>query len=494
MVIARTGHAERRTGLAVVLRLGHNGASAGLEASVARARAASPFGELGNFAVNLASKSGAGRLLDEAGALITLGAVLEDSTTASPLAHATGFGAGAPRTEFGNLAMIGAVTEVALHVLVLGTAWMAAELFFGDHGAGTSLGAVAAGDGAVTERTPVRHDAVHGARVVVAGGVLEKVRTRFAAVHFRLASNVAYAALSAIAAGLGALSPGTELSHTAIDGAMLCLALLGLGEGRARGAFKTGSSAHLTFAGLLTSATGLGAAAPGGPLADNTIDGARIDVALTSLLQPRAGTTVALVLDGARANLQATAAGLVAGPPLAPFGDHAFNSAWASVAGTRVTGGWAFLATADHGLDDHTGTVLASLAAFGVAEVESRPTGDGAVNGTLHRVTLGSVGEVRADVAAVLGVTLNGTGAGLFTAPAGLGAFRERGPLADGAVSGARTGVAGTSHEGVATLLAAELGSDMRLAFTTLAAMTAGLVAFSPILPSGKFAVDRALY
>lgn len=493
VVVADAGLAEGRARLAAVLRLGHDRTGAGLEAGVARAGAGSPLAEVGNFAVNLAREHRAGGGLAKSGALVAGATVLDDLTGAEPLAHAAGLRARAPRAELADLAVVGAVAEVALDILIEVGARLAAEGLVGNDGAGAGLGAVAAGDGAVRKRAPAGHLAIDGAFVVVTGGVLQKVGALLTTVHLGLAGDVALATFLAGAAGLGALGPRAEGSDATVDRAVLSLALLGLGEGRARHTFEPGGDTDLAGAGLLAGATRLGAAAPVRPLADDTVDGTRINVAFTGLFQPRAHAAGALVLDLARADLEAAAAGLVASAPLAPLGNDALDGTRAGIAYSRVLDGRARLATANHRLDDDAGAVFAALATFLVAKVEGRPAGDGAVDSARHGVALNSLAEGRADVAAVLGVAVDGAGAGLLAGATGLGAFGEGTPLGHFAVSWARTRVAGAGHEGVAALLAGVLGLSENLALAAHAAVAAGLVAGGPVFPSGELAVDGTL-
>jgi hypothetical protein len=66
-------------------------------------------------------------------------------------------------------------------------------------------------------------------------------------------------------------------------------------------------------------------------------------------------------------------------------------------------------------------------------------------------------------------------------------------PFANLTVRGARTGIADTCHEGIATFFALVHGSSDNLALTALSAMPARFGAVSPGLPLSQFTVDRAV-
>lgn len=180
--------------------------------------------------------------------------------------------------------MVRTVAKVALGIFVLAATCGTAELFDRNDGPGSGLGTMATAHRAVAEWTPLGHHAVHWTKLVVAGAVLNHVRAGLAAVHFRITGDMALTTFVAYAASLGAFSPGAEFSDTTVNRAMLSFTVSFRREGRAWLAFEPGLGGNLAGTGLLAGAARLGTTAVVGPLSDNTVDRARINVAFASLL------------------------------------------------------------------------------------------------------------------------------------------------------------------------------------------------------------------
>jgi hypothetical protein len=284
--------------------------------------------------------------------------------------------------------VVRAVPIVALDGLVLAAAREATVLFDRVDFTGSGLGANAAGHGAVTERTPSGHFAVNRAGSVVASAVLQQVRALLATVHLSLARDVALATLVAGATGLGAFGPRAEGCDATVNGTVVSLASSDLLEGRAGKAFELGSLESLAGADLLASAARLGASTPVAPLLYDAVNGARIYVAFPGLLQPWAHSTLGLALDVSGTDLTATAAGLVTLAPLTPLAHDALDGAWAGITSGGILDWGTCLAAANHRLYNHSGAVLAALAALGVTEVEGTPSGHGAVHSAGHGVAI----------------------------------------------------------------------------------------------------------
>jgi len=141
----------------------------------------------------------------------------------------------------------------------------------------------------------------------------------------------------------------------------------------------------------------------------------------------------------------------------------------------------------------NSGAVFAALATLSVAKIVCAPAGDFTVYGAFFVTTAGALGQVRADVATVLGMRRDGSATVLLAAAASGRAFTVLGPFADLTVSGARTGITGTLHESVATGFTVVHGSSDDLAFAALGAVATSLGAFGPRIPLGQVAINRAL-
>lgn len=258
--------------------------------------------------------------------------MFDDGAGAFAHAVAAGLAASSPWAEFRNLAVVGAVTEVALCIFVLAGACGTTELFDGDDGSGSGLSSVATAYGAIAKGSPYGHSAVNWANMVVACTVLEHVRARLAAVLFSLASDVALAALVAYTASLGAFSPGSEFSHSTVNRAVLSFTTSVLLDRGAWFTFEPWLGGDITGTDLFTSSTGFGAATVIGPFSHNAVDRARINIALTSLFEPWAYAACLLVFNGSAADLLTTTTRLVAGSPVGPLAHGAINGTWPGIA------------------------------------------------------------------------------------------------------------------------------------------------------------------
>jgi hypothetical protein len=208
--------------------------------------------------------------------------VASDGTLAGGDARVAGLGAGGPLTELGDLAVNGALVEVALAAFGEGTTGEAIEGSGGNDVALAGLNATTAGHSAGGPGLPFVEYAVHSAGLGVASlGLLEGF-AGLAAVG-SLDAYTTGAGVLATAALLGASAPGGPGADSAINGAHLGEAFLLLGELGANEATVKGVPGDGTGALLGALATSLAAGREGSPLGYEAVDGARAFVAVALL-------------------------------------------------------------------------------------------------------------------------------------------------------------------------------------------------------------------
>jgi len=181
-----------------------------------------------------------------------------------------------------------------------------------------------AGLGAGTPWGPVGYNAVLGARLLVALGVLDQLSTGLAAVVLRVDNGAATPHLASAACFVAA-SEGTPVAEFAVHGAGNSLALLLRAEGGASLATESGASGDLAIASAFALAASSTAFAEGGPLADTAVGWACMFVAVSGVAELGAGFAVASVggNDDTPRRLLAAATGGTALSVLGPFADFA---------------------------------------------------------------------------------------------------------------------------------------------------------------------------
>jgi hypothetical protein len=273
------------------------------------------------------------------------------------------------------------------------------------------LGAAAAHGSAQTPCTEVGHTAVDRAIVSVAISGDGSFGASQAAI-LGSSDDRSSGVLDTAAAGLVTGGPVTEVGEDAINLARLGVAGSFAGERRASSATEVSGYDDATpFSGDTTVAD-LGAHAILPPLTNGAVDGATPEVALSTARKSRAGETTvgSSPDDGAGVKLLATTARLVAVTPPTPRRHEAVDRAIVGVAVCGIVEVGARLAALCHGDDDGTLAVVGTTAADKGAHTVGGPPTDDAVASTDVHVALVGGGELGASNAAVQ--RLLGDGAG----------------------------------------------------------------------------------
>lgn len=394
---------EGTTGLAAVLGFTSDLASAGVSATAAKFAAGDPLSPGGYCAMNGAVLGEAFLLLGESGANVaTVFGVSADLACTLLDALAAGFAALGPSSPFGDEAVDGAGTHVAVALFGedLALASLAAVLGESLDLAVADLEAKAAVLGALAPNGVGTELAVDGAGGGAAGGSLTEGRALLADL-VGLADDLTDAESASSAAGLGAFGVGTEGADLAVDGAGLSVALASLLDG---GAFVTtigGLNNDLATTVLDTSAALLGAGTPDRPGGHLAVSGASFHVAKRFLDEVGAFVTVELgePFDHALALTDTAAAASSALAPSGPGVDLAVEGALLGVALLAGLESGALVATKLGVDNDITSTSTVAGAALGVASVVLGPGRNLAVDLALESVALGVFGHVGAFVA-----------------------------------------------------------------------------------------------
>lgn len=320
--------------------------------------------------------------------------------------------------------------------------------------AGSDLDATSAGEGAVATGgrargggdegvIPSAEDAVHRAGVGVAGAVYISVGGAWLAAELRAGKHASTGA-SASAASRGAGGEFTPAADLAVFGAGVGVARTERGGTRACLAAVLGDLLDILDALLGASAAGLGAFRPEAKGGD-AVNGAFVFVAVlvgnigTALL----ATPLRLAGDGAGAGLSAAAAGLGAHGPATPKRSGAIDGAGGGFAALHggLDSSRASLAAELGGSSDGVGAGLLAAATGGGA---ARPAavGEDAVNRTFELVAVTGVGEIRAHRNGGLAAGNNLAVADLGAAGARLVASTPGNPSGDLALDGADAGFA----------------------------------------------------
>lgn len=183
-------------------------------------------------------------------------------------------------------------------------------LLLGSKEAGTRFLA-SAGLGARAPGRPARDHAVGGAGLFIALGVLDESTAGSTTIVLSVNDGAATPHLAS-AASLVTAGVFTPVGELAVNRARSGLAGLGSGEGRTLLATHESLGGDGTSAGLGALATGVGAGRPGGPVSNNTVNGAKVLVALLHGAEGRTCLAVAGVggHNNTPARLGASAAGL----------------------------------------------------------------------------------------------------------------------------------------------------------------------------------------
>ena len=252
---------------------------------------------------------------------------------------------------------------------------------------------------------PRTQSAIDGALFWAARARLGGGRARLATV-VSLACDGAKAGLRATAARDGARLP-REGRHDAVHSARLGIAGLDLQLARAFGAAIVGMAQHGTRSLAVPGATRQGARAPLLPRAHLAVDWARRAHAFAQIHERGAveATVLCLLRNRARAALLAWAASCRAGLPRAPLRDLAvrrrgrgrrLHGAVLGVACLALHQAWASV-TLESGLDRHDAAALANTATARLGAVRKRrPRRRGAVHGTAFFVAAARVNAHRA--------------------------------------------------------------------------------------------------
>lgn len=299
------------------------------------------------------------------------------------------------------------------------------------------------------------------------------------------------ACVAAGTAGDGALSPGSPgVDFLAVDGARLSVAVTSLLGGRAGLAARSGGK-EVASADLVAAVARGRARFPGSPGRDFTISRAGVVVAGASFRQLGAGsaTSDGSADHGAGTGLLAAATSDRASGPGLPIGYGAVSRAGVGVASAGLSRSFAGLAT-EGGLGEGAGTLLGAGFARGSARGPCGPSTSVAIDGALVGVA-GAVVDVVGAALATSNGGKSGAGAGLDASAARGGAAGPGGPSFDFAVNGASVGVAFTGVSGRRACIATSGGRN-KIAGAGLGAGAARLAAHRPGLPAANVAVHGA--
>lgn len=471
------------------------------EALAARLAADTPGSEIGDLAVNWAPLSVAAGGLEESWALdATIGGFLNNGTVRSLGTTVAGLGAETPGTPLGDGAVHRAETGIAIGGIDEEWAGLATESRLSGDLSGLELSSQATGDGAGAHLTPNRNLAVDRA-VNGTTGTLLPLEGAFLATVGSVAKDLAGVGLFALvvrtvsSAGLGAFGPFAPITHDAINGALLGLALLLLDESGAGVATILALADDGASAGTGADTTGMGALGPGRPSGNPAVYRAHADSARAFLGSDGAclATVAGLGEDITGTLLVAGTAGLGAGGPGVPLFHDAVDGAGLDVAGNLFTLD-ATEVTAELGAgQDKAGAGHGATAARDRAGAVFAPGSQFAVNGTRVGTALALIEKVGAHNTTMAALTGDGAFARLFAGTAGLGAFGPFRPGSGSAVNGAWALSAGLGlSQGSGAGLAAVKSDLVDYASAGLFTGSAGLGAFPPGRPGRNLAVDGA--
>lgn len=466
-------------------------------AVAARLAADTPLSEIGNLAVNRAPLSVAAGGLEESRALdSTVGGFLNYGTVRSLGTAVAGLGAETPGTPLGDSAVHRAQTSVAVGGIDEERAFLATELRLGDDLAGLELSSQATGDGAGAHLTPGRNLAVDRA-VDGTTGTLLHLEGAFLATVGSVAKDLAGVGLFALVvrtvrgAGLGAFGPFAPISHGAINGALLGLALLLLDKSGAGVATVLALADNGASAGTGANTTGLRALGPAGPSGNPAVYRAHADSARAFLFSDGAclATVAGLGEDVTSALLVAVAAGLGAGGPGVPFLHDAIDGASLDVASNLFRLDATEVTTELGAGEDEASAGHGATAARNGAGAVFFPGRKFAVDGARLNSTLTLVEKVGAHNTTMAALTGDGAFARLFAGTAGLGACTPGRPGRNLAVDGAELGVALLGFVETRALVSTPERMNGDLAGTGHGAGATGCGARGEFRPGSNFAV-----